>query len=68
MVCTSLDNLLRSLFYFLDDDSYPQSVFVNVATLDKIDVLASIICCNTKKPLICGQDPKGATSAINDPI
>ena len=26
MVCTSLGSLLRPLFYFLDDVSYPQSV------------------------------------------
>ena len=28
MVCTSLDSLLRPLFYFLDDVSYPQSVYI----------------------------------------
>ena len=28
IVCTSLGSLLRPLFYFLDDVSYPQSVQV----------------------------------------
>ena len=32
MVCTSLGSLLRPLFYFLDDVSYPQSV--DAITLD----------------------------------
>ena len=30
MVCTSLGSLLRPLFYFLDNDSYPQSVFLDI--------------------------------------
>ena len=30
MVCTSLGSLLRPLFYFLDDVSYPQSVFLDI--------------------------------------
>ena len=29
MVCTSLGSLLRLLFYFLDDVSYPQSVLIS---------------------------------------
>ena len=30
MVCTSLGSLLRLLFYFLDDISYPQSVVLEM--------------------------------------
>ena len=35
MVCTSLDSLLRPLFYFLDDVSYPQSVLKRWMLVDK---------------------------------
>ena len=34
MVCTSLGSLLRPLFHFLDDVSYPQSVLYRADGVD----------------------------------
>ena len=43
MVCTSLGSLLRPLFYFLDDVSYPQSVVCQESSLKIKQLLPEIV-------------------------
>ena len=42
MVCTSLGSLLRPLFHFLDDISYPQSVYDYHCSPNEVTIVGSI--------------------------